>query len=539
MTKKLAIIILIVCALAVACKNRKRRNVTGLWKPGQTEPFRDRSINKANAYNDIFLDSNDVEAFIVSEKLNDTLSEAVREFYDARNYEFAWFASTGLIEQAYSFHSLYRTDNNNNAFDKSLEKQLDRIRLERDTTINSKEKGIIKTELQITRKFIEYAIENNLCADVSPANLATYIPAKKYPANDLADSMLAVNDDNKRYESLSSAYRLLKVQLKKYYDITKRGGWQPITGDAKKYTVGMTAPAIVLIKKRLQATGELPGADTSAVFTPELENAVKTYQVNHGEAATGVVNAAWIANMNVSAAARMQLILINMQRMRWMPSQPEGKLIIVNIPEFELYVDSAKTHLFHMAVVVGAEGHNTTMFSGKMNQIVFSPYWDIPPSIVKKEILPAISKDKHYLDKKDMEITGNEGGLPVIRQRPGEKNALGRVKFLFPNSFNIYLHDSPEKALFSRSERNLSHGCIRLSDPVKMAHYLLAGSKTWPPEKIDSAMDSGVEQTARLKPTVPVVITYYTAWVDENGALHFVDDIYGHDKNMAAKMFTK
>lgn len=137
-----------------------------------------------------------------------------------------------------------------------------------------------------------------------------------------------------------------------------------------------------------------------------------------------------------------------------------------------------------------------------------------------------------------MEITGQEGGLPVVRQSPGPKNALGKVKFLFPNSFDIYMHDTPEKGFFKRDERDLSHGCIRLSDPVKMANYLLQNSKLWTPEKIDSAMNCGVEQCVKLKNTIPVIITYYTAWVDEKGTLRFADDIYGHDKKMALKMFT-
>ena len=244
-----------------------------------------------------------------------------------------------------------------------------------------------------------------------------------------------------------------------------------------------------------------------------------------------------IRDLNISALARVQQLLINMQRMRWMPTRTDGILIIVNIPEFEVYVDSGKNILFQMDVVVGAEGHNTTMFSGNVSQVVFSPYWNIPPSIVRKEVVPGLRRDKNYLRKRDMEITGKEGGLPVVRQRPGAKNALGKVKFLFPNSFNIYMHDTPEKGFFNRSERDLSHGCIRLSDATKMANYLLRNSNEWSPEKIKDAMNSGKEQFVKLKDPVPVIITYYTAWVDNKGVLHFADDIYQHDKQMAQKMF--
>ena len=177
------------------------------------------------------------------------------------------------------------------------------------------------------------------------------------------------------------------------------------------------------------------------------------------------------------------------------------------------------------------------MFTGNLNQLVFNPYWNVPPSIVRKEILPAMNRNSNYLASHHMEVTGNAGGLPVIRQLPGNDNALGKVKFLFPNSFNIYFHDTPSKSLFEKDKRAFSHGCIRLSDPVKMANYLLKDDGQWTPEKIDEAMNTGKEQFVKLKTVVPVLITYYTAWVDDSGLLHFADDIYGHDKTTMGKMF--
>jgi murein L,D-transpeptidase YcbB/YkuD len=380
-------------------------------------------------------------------------------------------------------------------------------------------------------------MENYKGKNISPADLGTYIPAKKTTITGLADALLANNADNDTYASVNESFGKLREQLKKYRTIVNNGGWPAITASKKKYKLGVNDPAIAQIKKRLQVTGELTPNDTSTVFTPELENAVKAYQQTHGEKPTGIVTPALVKSMNIPAMARMQQLLVNMQRTRWMPANHENKVILVNIPEFELYVDSGKSTLFSMDVVVGAEGHNTTMFSGKLSQIVFSPYWNVPPSIVKKEILPSMARDKNYLEKKDMEIIGHDGDLPVVRQKPGNKNALGKVKFLFPNSFDIYLHDTPEKGLFKRNERSLSHGCIRLSDPVKMAYFLLQDSKVWPQQKIDSAMNSGDQQFVNIKNPVPVIITYYTSWVDNNGAVHFADDIYGHDKDMAAKMF--
>jgi murein L,D-transpeptidase YcbB/YkuD len=190
-----------------------------------------------------------------------------------------------------------------------------------------------------------------------------------------------------------------------------------------------------------------------------------------------------------------------------------------------------------MAVVVGKESNNTMMFNGELSNVVFSPYWNVPPSIVRNEILPAMNRNGRYLASQNMEITGNSGELPVIRQRPGPGNALGKVKFLFPNSFNIYFHDTPSKSLFAKDKRAFSHGCIRLSDPEKMARYVLRDQPEWTDEKIFDAMNSGSEKYVKVKNPIPVVITYYTAWVDENGQLNFRDDIYGHDERLMAKMF--
>jgi len=479
-----------------------------------------------------------VERFATTEKLNDTISVAIRSFYNARNYEYAWFASTGLIEQSFSFRSLYSYDNDSDLFNKSLENRLDRLRIEQEGTIDAKDPSVIKTELQITERFVQYALKNYTSMGVSITALGNYIPSKSKNIIALADTVLADNTVNNNFAALNESYKLLKAPLLKYTTIEMNGGWPIIVAESKKYSSGSSDPSIVLLKKRLQITGELLGNDTSQLFSAELENAVKTYQQNHGYKTTGIVTQELIKDLNISALTRVQQLLINMQRMRWMPTRPDGTLIIVNIPEFEVYVDSGKNILFQMDVVVGAEGHNTTMFSGNVSQVIFSPYWNIPPSIVRKEVVPGLRRDMNYLRKRNMEITGKESGLPVVRQRPGPKNALGKVKFLFPNSFNIYMHDTPEKAYFNKSKRDLSHGCIRLSDAAKMANYLLRNSNEWSPEKIKDAMNSGKEQFVKLKDKVPVIITYYTAWVDNKGVLHFVNDIYQHDKQMAQKMFS-
>ncbi len=282
----------------------------------------------------------------------------------------------------------------------------------------------------------------------------------------------------------------------------------------------------------------MPAPDSTPVFNDTLEAAVKLFQERHGFTPTGQVNEQIVKEMNVPAVYRLEQILMNMDRMRWAAEGKEGRLIVVNIPEFKLYGTDKGKKIFDMVVVVGKEGNNTMMFNGDLNQVVFSPHWNVPVSIVKNEILPAINKNSNYLASQNMEVVSNDGEFPVIRQKPGPGNALGKVKFLFPNSFNIYFHDTPSKSLFARDKRAFSHGCIRLKEPEKMANYILSNQPEWTSKEISEAMNSGSEKFVKVKDPIPVVITYYTAWVDESGKLHFREDIYGHDEKLSRKMFT-
>lgn len=529
--KRAILIPLVLYTLMTGCDLQKK-DVTVEVTP------RNYSINKTNAYNNLFLDSMAVEKFITSQKLNDTIANAMRSFYNARNFQFTWFAGNGLTEQALGFRSLYDYSKDSSENNKVLENRLDALMIEDSLVVAATDPAFIKTELQLTQRFINYFIDIYQGENIRIRQLEQFIPIQKTTVLQLADSVLTNNNrDTKRYDAANTAYRLMKQQLQQYREIVEKGGWDTFPITTKKFRKGDHDPIILHFKKRLTITGELKDSDTSGFFNESLENAVKMFQQQHGYTSDGMITPALAGEMNVPALTRVQQLLINMERMRWMPDQPAGKLILVNIPEFMLHAQEGKNKAFDMEVVVGKEGHSTTMFSGKLNQIVFSPNWNVPASIVRKEILPAINRNKSYLQQNNMEITGERNGLPVIRQLPGKKNALGKVKFLFPNSFNIYFHDTPAKGLFNRDNRAYSHGCIRLSDPVKMASWLLEDNTKWTAEKIDSAMNLAKEKYVKLENAVPVMITYYTAWVDKNGALQFRKDIYGHDSKLAAKMF--
>ena len=190
-----------------------------------------------------------------------------------------------------------------------------------------------------------------------------------------------------------------------------------------------------------------------------------------------------------------------------------------------------------MNIVVGKAANRTVIFSDDLKYVVFSPYWNVPQSIVRNEIYPAMKRNSNYLQRNNMEVTGYSNGLPIVRQKPGKSNALGDVKFIFPNSYNIYFHDTPSRSLFDRQQRAFSHGCIRVQQPFDLAVYLLRNQPEWTKEKIKAAMHQSTEKWVTLNKSVPVFITYFTSWVDGKGILHFTEDIYGHDKRMADHLF--
>lgn len=538
--KNLAILLLVTVAVAIGCKSKKEKG-TGSSNGDETKEIavspRNTAINAGNAYNNLFLDTSAVEKFISQQKLDETIANRLRSFYNARNFEYAWFDSNGLNEQAYGFRSLYDYSVDTSESNKSLEYRLNALMNgDVDSSVSATDANIVKTELQLTQRFVAYFKDAYKDNDAWVDLMEHFVPSQKQELLKMADAVIA--NKAKDFTSAHSSYGSLKEQLKKYTELAKKGGWDSIPVEKKKYKTGDNAPVIAAVKRRLQITGELADKDTSAVFTDALSSALQTFEATHGHTPRGVLNDSLLREMNVPAIRLVQTLLINMERMRWTPEEAEGRLIMVNIPEFMLHVWNGSKKEFDMAVVVGKEGKSTTMFSGKLNQVVFSPYWNLPNSIVKEEVLKSMSRNKNYLADKNMEITGERNGLPVIRQLPGKDNPLGRVKFLFPNSFNIYFHDTNQKELFNKDQRAYSHGCIRLSDPVKMANYILSENSEWSAEKIDSAMNSGKEKYVRVKNPVPVLITYYTAFVDEEGHLHFVRDIYDHDMTVAPKLFT-
>lgn len=489
---------------------------------------RDLSINQSNSYSDLFLDSTAVENYISKNNLSDTIAREMRNFYNGRNLQFAWMSSGGLTEQGRGFWSL--ADRSNTKED-AFGTRMDSLASEDSLLIQASDSSYAQTELKLTEQFLRY--KDSLSAKTAFAN-NIFIPVKKQDVLTLADSILKIPVDTNSTNPSLKQYAKLKDYLRKYRELASGDTQVKITKNIKK---GSSSAEVAALKRYLYLTGDYTTHDTSQVYNDSLNSAIRSYQKRNRLKEDGVITDSMAKMMNVSAEERMRQIIINMNRLAWAPEVNQDYLL-VNIPEYRLKAYEGGTRLFDMDVIVGKEGTNTVMFTGNLNEIVFNPYWNIPESIVREEIMPAMKKDATYLKKNNMEVVSQKDSIPVIRQLPGDDNALGNVKFLFPNSYDIYLHDTPHKNLFNKKDRALSHGCIRVADAQKLAQHLLKDQSAWNAEKISEAMKGNKEQSVKLSKEIPVVIAYYTAWVDDDGRLQFRDDVYGHDSRTAQMMFT-
>ncbi|UOD50873.1 L,D-transpeptidase family protein [Orrella daihaiensis] len=368
-------------------------------------------------------------------------------------------------------------------------------------------------------------------------------------ALDAGDISLAVERARPKFP----LYPALQGALAQYQALAGHSAWQtdlPLPA-GRKLEAGQSYPALSVLRERLVALGDLPvSTASSTVYDPALVEGVKAFQRRHGLTDDGVVGLKTLAAINVTPAARAEQIALSMERLRWTPLHQGDRLIAVNLPGFMLYAyeinaDGAVHVDLEMRVVVGSSlNHRTPVFDEDMLFIEFSPYWNVPPSIARSETVPALRKDPEYLNKQQMEFVDSAGHVSTrvtpekiqavlsgqlrIRQRPGPHNALGAIKFIFPNNDNIFLHHTPSTHLFDRDRRDLSHGCIRVEEPVELAKFVLANEPEWTEERIRQAMDAGVSKTIRLLNPIPVLIGYSTV-LARNGTVFFYPDLYGHD----------
>jgi len=315
-------------------------------------------------------------------------------------------------------------------------------------------------------------------------------------------------------------------QVKLYYlKIDTESSWTVIPKIKKKLQIGDSSIAIVSIKKNLKKTGDYHGLDSNVYFNEDLKLAIINFQKRMGMDQNGIVNNGFILRMNSSIDNVLKQIEASIKTISELAEIGGGDFIYVNIPSFNLQVFKNNIPVIVMKVIVGKYKNQTPTFNTKLNAVVVCPYWNVPKSIEQKEILPMLKKNPDYLEKHDMEWSNG-----IIRQRPGSTNSLGRIKFLIPNSYSIFLHDTPIKSLFEKRVRMFSHGCIRLNDAKKLALYFIQQDKEWDSLKLENSIIENIEKTIEVKTPIPVYVSYITAWVDEKGILQMRDDIYGKNK---------
>ncbi|WP_461490470.1 L,D-transpeptidase family protein [Pontibacter sp. HJ8] len=504
-------------------------------------------------------------------------------FYRERDYDLAWFKDTELVPQSEKLLATL-----NEAAKEGLDPKKYKVMnidemIERYKGMGRKDSARLdlqqKIDIALTGTYFNYA-SDFYRGRVNPGEVTQVqwgVKQNKIKLNRALQTILKERESTYPYyefEALHKGYTDLRSALEKYRAIEEKGGWAKVKlGSKKILEKGDSAAAVLMVRKRLNPEANIDTTNAKMrVFDDKLEAQVKNFQMLHGLSEDGKVGGNTLKMMNVPIESRIQQIMMNMERWRWIPKRlvPKSldqKYIWVNIPEYKLYVyedpdgepdaERAYKEVLSMNVIVGKTMHSTPIFSEKMEYVVLAPYWNLPNSIVEKEVAPAMLRNPGWLDKQDMEIvtkekepkpispssidwsTVTEKNFPyMVRQRPGPKNSLGTMKFLFPNEHAVYLHDTPSGSLFSQTQRGFSHGCVRLEKPMELAKYVLQDMPEWNENTIRETINGGEEVWVTLPKKVQVYLVYFTSWVDQHGNVHFREDIYGHDKRLEEEFFS-
>jgi L,D-transpeptidase YcbB len=490
--------------------------------------------------------------------LSPELRESIRDFYSERDYRGAWVTRRGVNEFAGHFLNLLSNEYQTVQDDSIIYKE-HLYELYRDFFTPSRSdhnlKDAAELELLLSANFFSFA--NRTWGGVHDTVLRRvhwFIARKKmdYPA--LLDEFLSNGKSVVPRIPVYEQYNLLREWLRRYAQLDDEGTI-PVIADSLILKRGDSAATVRDIRKLLYYLNDLGEDNGSAKFDSSFAAGIKSFQQRHGLDDAGVLGRQTSKWLRISLRERIEKILVNMERCRWVPLALKGNYLFVNIPEFKLYVFDDSRVAWSCKTIVGKSDpvFKTIVFNDSMEFVVFNPYWNVPRNIFYKETLPELQKDAAYLIRNNFEVVDRKGNAVntatlqwktyvdnfpyIVREKPGPKNSLGVVKFLFPNAYDIYFHDTPAKALFESSSRAFSHGCIRLEQPMRLARHLLAPDSLMTGEAIDKIIASEQETFVRLKKKVPVFIAYFTAWVDRDGKLNFRGDIYGHDAEMSEVLF--
>lgn len=484
----------------------------------------------------------------------------VAKFYESQGYSLPWISGLQPTTQAQQVISILLKAEQKGlaAEDYDGPRWGDRLAKLKPSAVQPSEADALRFDVALTVCLMRYVSDLHI-GKVNPKHFdfGFDIEAKKY---DLADFLKEdVVDSPDVAEVLAKVeppypgYQRTIQALHSYLAFAREYDGNQLSAIQKTIASGDSYSGVPQLIKLLRVLGDLP-ADASVpademVYQAPLVDAVKSFQRRHGRAPDGRITAQTLADLNVPLTNRIRQVQLTLERWRWLPVDLHSALIVTNIPEFRLraYDENYKI-VQSMNVVVGkAYGHDTPVFTDTMEYVVFRPYWSVPYSISKSEFLPRVARDPDYLAKKGFEVVNNRqdvvtsgavtgdmlaqlrAGKLYIRQVPGPKNSLGLVKFIFPNSSNVYMHDTPAQEFFAKSRRDFSHGCIRLEKPADLAVWVLRENPGWGMDRVRAAMNGTPNQQVNLVHSIPVLIVYGTVIVTEDGIVHFYDDIYGHD----------
>ncbi len=469
------------------------------------------------------------------------IAPEVQAFYGKRNYDLAWVLEGKPTKQASALMEAFSNSRKLglNPEDYDAEKWSAR------TGDLKSEKGAILFDTAMTVSAIRFASDLHQ-GRVNPTrfnfgiktsskklNLPEVLQKQMVDASDVQETLNAL-------EPQGAQYKALRAALPHYLELAAQDHTEPLPAVLKPAVPTEAYPGFAALQAKLTLLGDLPGggADVAA--------ALKHFQHRHNLTEDGRLSPATIAALNVPAGLRAQQIADTLERWRWLPDEYQTAAIMVNLPEFELRAYENGSETFRMRTVNGQakdEEHHTPMIADHMKYLVFRPYWNVPVSIAKKDLIPHLEKNANYLSEKNYEAVNGQGqeqpvdlhrisqGTVMVREKPGITNSLGLVKFMFPNSFNVYLHDTNQKYLFDRARRDYSHGCVRVQDPPKLAEWLLRDNAKWDAEAIGAAMseEGDDNKSVGLSHPLPIVVFYGTAW-SEDGEIHFFNDLYDYDK---------
>jgi L,D-transpeptidase YcbB len=487
----------------------------------------------------------------------------VSTFYDDRNYEVAWTRDGAPTATATAFIQQFQNAEAKGLIpeDYDAPRWADRVK-----ALNDKSGDAISLfDVAMTVNVMRY-ISDLRIGRVNPSHFNFEVPIqdKKYDlAEFVSDNVVDATDVPKLITGVepdSDDYRKTEKALAHYLDLARQQEQtnpEALPMVTKPASVGDVYPGATALLTALQLEGDAASDAapiTGSVFNSSLSAAVKNYQHRHGFTEDGKLTPQTVHSLNVPMSFRVTQLQDSLERWRWLPDPYLHARLMVNLPEFVLrgYDPDHKLD-FTMRVVVGkvVGQHQTPVFTHMMKYLVFRPYWNVPVDIARNELVPHMTSNHSYLASKNFEVTDSRGviqtdytakqvaqGAVMVRERPGPKNSLGLVKFIFPNQYDIYLHSTPAVSLFEQTRRDFSHGCIRVQKPVDLAVWVLQ-DQGWDTDKVEAAMNSGADnKTVSLKTPLPIVIFYLTATVGEDGQTYFFDDIYGYDAKMQ-KVFAK